>query len=189
MASVATRSMRPPPWGRQAAAVLRDTRCGNVAQVDPNRVLGSSAGPADVLHHVEATGSSARRPSAPDIDSKPYLVRRRRSAGDVVIARRNVVEDYLDQIAWRAGFLMMDRGNTANDFRLLEWCQPSSSSTANVGRQPILLSIYVRSTAGARAKHISNRPSLLVGQVAIHDHRHLPFPVCPEPPSATAAQH
>ena len=125
MASVATRSMRPPPWGRQAAAVLRDTRCGNVAQVDPNRVLGSSAGPADVLHHVEATGSSARRPSAPDIDSKPYLVRRRRSAGDVLIARRNVVEDHLDHIAGRPGHLMIYGGDTLGDFRFLDWRQPS----------------------------------------------------------------
>src|SRR5580693_709772 len=117
--------MRPPPWGRQDAAVLRDIRCGNIAQVDPNRVLGSAAGPADVLHYVEATGSSARRPSAPDIDSKPYLVRRRRSAGDVVIARRNVVEDYLDQIAWRTGLLMIYGGDTLGDFRFLNWRQPS----------------------------------------------------------------
>jgi hypothetical protein len=76
-------------------------------------------------------------PSAPDIGSNPYLIRRRRLTGDVVIARRNVVEDYLDQIAWRAGLFMMDGGDTANDFRLLDWRQPSCSSTANVGRHPI----------------------------------------------------
>ena len=37
---------------------------------------------------------------------------------------------------------MMDGGDTANDFRLLDWRQPSCSSTANVGRHPILLLLF-----------------------------------------------
>jgi hypothetical protein len=63
----------------------------------------------------------------------------------------------------------MDGGDAANDFRLLGWRQPPCSSTANVCRHPILLSVQVI----GQAKHSSNLPSLLVGQVAIHDHRHL----------------
>jgi hypothetical protein len=57
-----------------------------------------------------------------------------------VIARRNVAEDYLDQIAWRTGLLMMDGGDMVDDFRFLGWCQPSYSGTASVGWHPILLS-------------------------------------------------
>ena len=51
---------------------------------------------ADVLHYPsEHLALLLVGPSAPDIGSNPYLIRRRRSAGDVGIARRNVVEDYL----------------------------------------------------------------------------------------------
>jgi hypothetical protein len=52
-------------------------------------------------------------------DQNPYLIRRRRSADDVVTVRRDGVEDHLDQIAWRAGLFMVNGGNTANDFRFL----------------------------------------------------------------------
>jgi hypothetical protein len=57
---------------------------------------------------------------------------------------RKVVEDYLDQIAWRAGLLMVDRGDTADDFSLLDRRQPPASSTANIGRHSILLSVSMR---------------------------------------------
>ena len=50
-------------------------------------------------------------------DQNPYLIRRRRSADDVVTVRLDGVEDHLDQITWRAGLFMVNGGNTANDFR------------------------------------------------------------------------
>ena len=73
-------------------------------------------------------------PSAPNIGSDPYLIRWRRSTGDVVTAWGNVIEDDLDQVAWRVGLLMMDRSDTAGNFSFLVRRQPSCSSTANVGR-------------------------------------------------------
>jgi hypothetical protein len=39
-------------------------------------------------------------------DQNPYLIRSRRSAGDVVTVRRDGVEEHLHQIAWRVGLLM-----------------------------------------------------------------------------------
>ena len=54
------------------------------------------------------------------------------------------LEDYLDQIAWRAGLLMVDRGDIADDSSLLDRRQPPASSTANIGRHPILLSVSMR---------------------------------------------
>ena len=51
-------------------------------------------------------------------DQNPYLIHRRRLAGDVVTVRRDGVEEHLYQIAWRAGLLMVNSGNTANDFQL-----------------------------------------------------------------------
>jgi hypothetical protein len=61
--------------------------------------------------------------SAPGIAANAYLIRRRRSAGDVVIARRNVVEDHLDHIAGPTGLLMIDVGDILGDCRLLDWRQ------------------------------------------------------------------
>jgi hypothetical protein len=77
--------------------------------------------------------------SAPDIASNPNLICRRRPVAEVAIARREVVEDYQDQIACRTRLLMMYRGDTVYDFRFLGWRQPSNRGTANVGRHPNLL--------------------------------------------------
>jgi hypothetical protein len=79
-------------------------------------------------------------PSGPDITANPNLIRRRRSVAEVATARCDVLEDYKDKIAGRTGLLMMDRGDTVDDFRFLGWRQPSSSGGANVGRHLILLS-------------------------------------------------
>jgi hypothetical protein len=43
-------------------------------------------------------------------DQNPYLIRRRRSADDVVTVRRDGVEDHLDQIAWRTGLFVNQWG-------------------------------------------------------------------------------
>src|SRR5919106_5693681 len=68
--------MRPPPRGRQDAAVLGNIRCGNVTQVDPDRVLGGAAGLAHVLHYpAEHLALLLVGPSAPDIGSNPYLIK------------------------------------------------------------------------------------------------------------------
>src|SRR5262249_9354982 len=72
-----------------------------------------AADPGDVLHYPsEHLALLLVGPSGSDIASNPYLIRGSRSAGDVVTVWRNLAEDYLDQIAWRAGLLMMDGGNT-----------------------------------------------------------------------------
>ena len=66
-------------------------------------------------------------------DQNPYLIRRRRSADEVVTVRRDGVEDHLDQIAWRAGLFMVNGGNTANDFRIFDQRQPSCSTLPEPG--------------------------------------------------------
>jgi hypothetical protein len=48
-----------------------------------------------------------------------------RLPGDVVIARRKVVEDHLDHIADPTGLLMIYVGDILGDCRLLDWRQPS----------------------------------------------------------------
>jgi hypothetical protein len=65
-----------------------------------------------------AFGSSARQ-SVPDIGSNSYLIRWYRLTGDVVSAWRNVIEDDLNQLAWRAGILKIDRSDTADNFGFL----------------------------------------------------------------------
>jgi hypothetical protein len=106
--------------------VFRDIRYGNFAQEDRDRVLGGAARPADVLHYPsDHLGPLLAGFSAPGIASNQYLIRRRWSAGNVLIARRNVVEDHLDHKAGRPGHLMIYGGDTLGDFRFLDWRQPS----------------------------------------------------------------
>ncbi len=63
----------------------------------------------------------------------PYLIRRRRSADDVVTVGRDGVEDHLDQIAWRAGLFMVNDANTANDLRFFDQRQPPCSTLPDPG--------------------------------------------------------
>ena len=131
-----------PDEAAQYAAILGNVLGRNFREVDPNCLLGGSAGLAHVLHYpVEHLALLLVGPSAPDIGSNPYLIRWCRLTGDVVTAWGNIIEDHLDQVAWRAGLLMMDRGDTADNFSFLVRRQPSCSSTANVGRHRILLSV------------------------------------------------
>jgi hypothetical protein len=103
--------MRPRCLGQQYAAILGNGLSGNIGEVDPNCLLGGIAGLGNVLHYPsEHLALLLVGSSAPDICSNPYLIRWRRATGDVVTASGNVVEDDLDQVAWRAGHLMMDRG-------------------------------------------------------------------------------
>src|SRR5262249_55406332 len=131
-------------WGRQYAAILSNVLGRNFREVDPDCLLGGTAGLAQVLHYPsQHLALLVVGPSAADVTSNPYLIRRRQSAGEVVTVRRDVVEDVLDEMGWRAGFLIVRGGDTADFFSFLARRPPPASSTANIGRHPILLSVLM----------------------------------------------
>ena len=93
-------------------------------QVFPDQCPGATSAPCtcELQRKPLPSRKRNRRSEAAAIsvalaDQNPYLIRRRRSADEVVTVRRDGVEDHLDQIAWRAGLFMVNGGNTANDFR------------------------------------------------------------------------
>ena len=68
--------------GRQDAAVLGNICCGNVRQVDPDRVRRGASGPADALDYSSKHLTLLHvGPSAPNVASNPYLIRGRRLVG------------------------------------------------------------------------------------------------------------
>ena len=88
------------------------------ARAQPLRQARASCRESRFQAKKEIGRSEAAAISVTPADQNPYLIHRRRSAGDVVTVRPDGVEEHLPQIAWSAGLLMVNGGNTGNDCQL-----------------------------------------------------------------------